>query len=403
MRMLARHIMLYAVLFALLAYAAPVRAQAAVAEEDFTVTLGDGWVSKAKLTYPAGQNGPFPTVLLLVNPDVDMDFRLPPNLNDPIYKDLAESLSARGIAVARYNPRYVNGPGEYGDEAKVFEQQPPDMLADAEAVLATIRQNPRVDTRHTFVWGWSFSSLAAAALAAKDANVAGLILVGPVAEASNQDLIGTFRDVTLPYLQRYAPDGRITPEVIQQAQDGDGGFFTKAWLFAVKDGAVQDKVVVNPFFDKNGDGVLEINSEILPNLDAFVDADPFTPILRSLPSVAAQAPKLNKPVLVLQGENDAASRPQYARALEPAFAGRDFTLKLYPGLGHSLTPVNEAIADRLSLYADQPKADIAAWVLARSAAPAALPRTGGDTPVFVVALFALGLLAIGGMVRRRRA
>jgi LPXTG-motif cell wall-anchored protein len=44
----------------------------------------------------------------------------------------------------------------------------------------------------------------------------------------------------------------------------------------------------------------------------------------------------------------------------------------------------------------------AAWVLARSAAPVALPRTGGDTAALPAALIAVALLGIGGMVRRRR-
>lgn len=389
----------------------PVHAQSApsgVAEEDFTVTLGDGWVSQAKLTYPAGRSGPFPTVLLVLHPDVSMDFLVPPVSNDPIYKDLAEYLSARGIAVVRYNPRYVTGPGEYADQEKVFAQMPVDMVADARRVLEAIKTNPRVDARRVFAHGWSFSTLAAAELVAQTPELAGLILVGPVATSDRQMFIEDYTDIVLPYLLTYAPDGRITANALKQAQEGDGGFNTKGLLgFAFVDGSVTDRVAVNPFFDKNSDGVLDLNNEILPNLGAWVDTDPFVEIYRSIPNVYDQGSVIRQPVLVLQGELDGATRLRNVRGLNQAFANHpDFTLKEYPGLGHALEPTRGLSYNQLTFYSEQPKADYAAWVLARSApaVPAALPRTGGaDTHVLLALLALLSLLAsgIGWRLKRR--
>ena len=396
-------------------HAAPV-VQSAIAEEEFTVTLGDGWVSRGKLTYPAGQAGPFPTVLLVPNPDADMDFLAPPVIVDPIYKDLAEYLTARGIAVARYNPRYVTGPGEFANLEKLFSVLPPDMLADADAVLATVMTNPRVDRGRSFVFGWSTSSLAAAALAARHPELAGLALVGPITTTDRQYFIEDYTEVVLPYLITFAPDGRITPAVLQAALDGDGGSFAIGLTYAFTDPEVTDSIAVNPFFDKDGDGILDVGTEILPNLGAWVEQDPIIELLRTLPNVYDQAPNLRPAVLVLQGENDAATRARNTLGLREAFAGHpDFTLKLYPGLGHSLASVRSLIYDRPTFYSEQPKADLAAWVLVRSTPPAIpapsaapllpamLPNTGAaGLDLAWLTGAALALLLAGALVRRGR-
>lgn len=388
-------------------------AQHAVAEEDFTIALGDGWTSQAKLTYPAGQPGPFPTVLLISNPDATMDFLAPPAISDPIYKDLAEYLTARGIAVARYNPRYVTGPGEYADADKVFAMAPPDMLADAEAALAAVKANPRVDTGRLFVFGWSLSSLAATALAAAHPELRGLALTGPISTTSREFFIEDYTTVVLPYLIGFAPDGRLTAERLQAALDGDGGWFAKNMArYAFVDSSVTGRLAVNPFFDKDGDGVLDVGGEILPNIGAWVDQDTYGDYLRTLPNVYDQARNLKPAVLVLQGENDAAVRAQNTLGLREAFAGHpDFTLNVYPGMGHSLAPNRGVSYDNLTFYSAQPKADLAAWVLARSQLrpaaaqpapiPASLPNTGGEGDVAWLLVASLALLLVGGTVRLR--
>jgi LPXTG-motif cell wall-anchored protein len=413
-RALRHWLPLFAVLAGLVMAAPALRAapaaQGAVAEEDFTIALGDGWTSQAKLTYPAGQPGPFPTLLLISNPDATMDFLAPPVIADPIYKDLAGYLTARGIAVARYNPRYVTGPGEYADADKVYAMAPPDMLADAEAALAAVKANPRVDNGRLFVFGWSLSSLAATALAAAHPELRGLALTGPISTTSREFFIEDYTKVVLPYLIGFAPDGRLTPEGLQAALDGDGGWFAKSMArYAFADSGVTDHVAVNPFFDKNGDGILDVGGEILPNLGAWVDQDPYGDYLRTLPNVYEQARNLKPAVLVLQGENDAAVRVQNTLGLREAFAAYpDFTLNVYAGVGHSLAPNRGVSYDNLTLYSEQPKADLAAWLQAHSSPaapaqpgpiPAALPNTGGEGDVAWLLVAAVALLLVGGAVR----
>lgn len=392
---------------------AATQAQGSIAEEDFTVTLGDGWVSQAKLTYPAGQAGPFPT-LLLVYPG-DMDFTIPgdagigPGVR--YFKDLAETLAARGIATVRHHARYVTGPDDTNNE-RTQTLTLPDFVADAELVLATLRANPRVDQNRIFIYGWSFSSSLVTDVASRHPDLAGVIIQGATASTETQVFIEDYLDNTLPYLIQFAPDGRITADVLRQAQDGNGTF-AKFSAFDFHDPASPDAIRVTPVLDSNGDGVLDVGTEIIPNLAKLVAADPsgFVRNISALPSVSEQASGVRIPVLVLQGEADTAVRVRNVRGLDQAFATNpDYTLQVYPGLGHALYPVPSRFEDLFGPMDPQPKADLAAWVLARGvpaatpAQPVALPNTGGpELPVAWLAAAAVAFLATGAALRRRGA
>ena len=124
-----------------------------------------------------------------------------------------------------------------------------------------------------------------------------------------------------------------------------------------------------------------------------------------IPSVREVAPNIRVPVLVVQGEEDTAVRVRDVRALAPAFAGnRDYTAKFYPGLGHALAPKPSRFEDFLIPMVAQPKADIAAWIKARSAAaPVALPTTGGnELPMGALVILALALVGAGALLGRKR-
>lgn len=95
-----------------------VLAQDQIAREALTIDFGD-FQSKAELTFPANGKGPFPTVILIPGsgPE-DMNASVyayseaslqHPVLLSHIFRDIAEYLSARGVAVLRYNKHYVSG------------------------------------------------------------------------------------------------------------------------------------------------------------------------------------------------------------------------------------------------------------------------------------------------------
>lgn len=389
--------------------------QGSITSEDLTITLGDSWQTQAKLAYPAGQPGRLPVVILVHGSgpnDLDHTIALP-GADKPIstnFRAIAEYFSARGIAVLRFNKRYVSGPGQV-DGGKFGKLTLSDHVADIEQVLSVARAHPKVDPKRIFLYGWSEGSLTATEVAVRNPTLAGLILQGAVARTDRDYYITDYTDVVLPYVLSFSSDGKISSQTLKAAQAGNGGIFTQGVLFDFTDPSATGDPQVNPFFDKNSDGVLDPETEIRPNLSAWVDLlmlpGGILAFATQLPSVANQAPKLKLPVLVLQGEHDAAARSTNIGVLNQAFAGAvDFTLKVYSGLGHGLSPVSGRQTDDFGPIQATPMDDTLNWIAARTAAPASLPNTGSDTlPVWMFYVLAGVIIALGGVLRiwyRRR-
>lgn len=159
--------------------------------------------------------------------------------------------------------------------------------------------------------------------------------------------------VEAAYLERYSVGGLLGPDELRRAYAGDGGLVARSSLaFTVVDAAHGDFTVA-PAFDSNHDGKLDVNLEFRPVTEAFLDQ-----LLNStryiygpgqaLPTVLDQAPKLPGPVLILQGQEDANVPAAGATALDAALAlsgNRDYTVRVFPGLGHSLGRTPDALAD----------------------------------------------------------
>lgn len=394
------------------AYAAPA-SQHTIATDDLTISLGDGWQTSAKLTYPADAAGPLPTVILVHGSGPhDMDHTLTDSASGQVisanFKTIAESLSASGAAVLRFNKRYVTNASTI-DGDKFSKLTLPDLLSDLEMVLTAAKANRRVDPKRIFIYAWSEGTLLGAALAAKHPELAGLILQGAIASTDRQTYIEDYADVILPYLRGFAPDGRITSDVLSKAQAGNGGLFVKGVMFDLIDPSSTDTLKVSPFFDANGDGVLDIDSEVTPRLGEWVDSQlqpgGVLAFARQMPSVSMQAANIRIPVLVLQGENDVAVRIKYLPQLEQALAGnKAASIRRYPGLGHGLEPTASIFTDNFGPIAAQPLADIAAWISAPASAPRALPATGGQNVLGSLLGFCVALLFIGGglVIRQRQ-
>lgn len=393
----------------LAALPSPLMAQGAVASDSFTLQLGD-FTSQAQLDYPAGQSGPFPTVVLLHGGcDCDRDEAFTNSdgsVQSTIFKDIAQYLASRGFAVLRFNKRYVNGPGQV--DPKFSQVKLADTLADAQVALAAARANQRVDASRIFLYGWSEGSVIASAIAAEDGGLAGLILQGPVALSYRDTFLGQLIDSKLPFAASFTSNGAITSESLGAAFAQPNGW----WAGDFADPSVQDKLVVNPFFDSNKDGVLDIEAEVRPQLAAYADSlvAPNGPLAEQgvTATVGQRTAKLKLPVLVLHGQNDGLTPPQQIVTLDAAFAGNAaYTRKEYPGLGHSLGASQSLIdtAGQFTPIAQQPLADTAAWLAAHSAAPAALPRTGEAAPNLwpLAALVAAALLLVGLRVRTLKA
>lgn len=376
---------MYRILFCALLLVGLAHAQPAVERQALSLDFGD-FQSKAELSYPA-QGGPFPTVLLIHGSSpMDMDATVfgfgangQPLKLSSIFKDLSDFLSAKGFAVLRYNKHYVSGPGQADYRSFYTKLTLQQMLKDAETALGAAKANPKVDKSKIFLYGWSEGSTVAAALAAQHPELAGLVLHTPVALSWRELFVYQIEQVGLPYLRSLAPDGKVTDSTLVAAQQGSSGLVAKSILNYIADPQAfqQGKLAINPVLDTNKNGALDLASELTPEVFGSILDLGFSPqgIFgiyapgRALPTVSEQAPNLRVPVLILQGLNDANVPPEGAQRLEAALktAGNSsVTLKLYPGLGHSLGPASSPGDDNFRPIQPAPLQDLASWLSERS-------------------------------------
>ncbi|MCU1234939.1 MAG: hypothetical protein JWP63_2906 [Candidatus Solibacter sp.] len=140
-------------------------------ERDITVGEGE-WKLPGTLTVPNG-SGPFPAVVLVHGSG--------PNDRDEtvggvkVFKDLAEGLASRGIAVLRYEKRTK----QYGARVasiKNFTVEE-ETVEDALAAVALVRTLPEIDGKRVFVIGHSLGGYVAPRIAEQDGKLAGMILM----------------------------------------------------------------------------------------------------------------------------------------------------------------------------------------------------------------------------------
>lgn len=342
-----------------------------------TLNFGD-FVSKAQWTYPAGASGKLPAVLLIHGSSpADMDFTFTTQdgkVLSHIFGDISQGLSNQGVAVLRYNKHYVSGPGKADYQSFYAKADLNTFLKDAQTALNAMKANPRIDPRRIYVYGWSEGSTVAAALVKANPDVAGLILQGPVTLPWAELFDKQLTDVQVPYLKQVVPGG-LTDKNLRQAMSGPGGLVARdGVMFALKpEGIASGKFELNlDAYDQNKNNVVELDSEFLPGarfaLKYLMDSpqgflNMYSPA-RALPATTAQAPFIKVPVLILQGENDASTPPKYLNLLTDAMKknGVPTTIKLYPGLGHSLGKTPSIVQDSFQPIELQPINDTAAWI-----------------------------------------
>jgi dienelactone hydrolase len=136
------------------------------------ITLGSApWVLHGTLTMPKGK-GPFPAVVLLHGSG-------PQNRNETIgpnkpFRDLAEGLASRDIAVLRYDKRTLVYAAEMAKLPNVTVEQ--ETLEDARAAIALLTNTPGIRSDRIFVLGHSLGGYLAPRLAQSDPSVRGIIL-----------------------------------------------------------------------------------------------------------------------------------------------------------------------------------------------------------------------------------
>lgn len=147
------------------------------AENGKAVSFGsEDFPLEGTLLYPEGE-GPFPAVVLVhgSGPN-DRDETI---MGNKPFKDIAEGLAAKGIAVLRYDKRTYTHGLKYSDpkvaaEVTIYNE----VIDDARYAVAFLKQQPHIDTEKMFVVGHSLGANQAPRIAEGQTDIAGIAMLG---------------------------------------------------------------------------------------------------------------------------------------------------------------------------------------------------------------------------------
>lgn len=251
------------------------------------VTVGsDQWKLPGTLTIPNGA-GPFPGVVLVHGTGpFDRDETVG---GTKMFRDLAEGLASRGIAVLRYEKRTMQYRSKLtGSHEMTVEDE---VIEDAVRAAALMREQKEIDPKRVYVIGHSLGGYVAPRIAEQDGKLAGMILLGANARPLEDVIVDQAEYIGVP------------------ARDLDG----------VKAAAKRVKALEQA--DSDAPALLGMSAQY------WLDLKGYEPV--------AAAKKLGIPILVLQGERDFQTTMKDFALWKAGLAGdKNATLKSYPALNH---------------------------------------------------------------------
>jgi len=160
-----------------ISYAAPT--DAPYVSEDVSIPTPRGYTLAGTLTRPRGARGPVPVVVTISGSGPqDRDSRIATVRGYAPFRDFADTLGRRGIAVLRYDDRGVGASG--GKGALRDTATSTDFAEDVLSVLAYLRTRADVDSTRMALMGHSEGGLIAPLAAVSDPRVRALVLLaGP--------------------------------------------------------------------------------------------------------------------------------------------------------------------------------------------------------------------------------
>jgi dienelactone hydrolase len=254
--------------------------------EEVTVKTPAGHLLTGTLTMPKGAAKKVPAVVTITGSgqqDRDEYISLVPNYR--LFRQVADTLGRRGIAVLRLDDRAINGSG--GDVLKATSA---DFADDIRAGIAYLRARPDIDGARIALAGHSEGGMIAPLVASTDPTLAGIVLLaGPA------------------YTGRRIIDFQLKNSVM--------GNSTIASSDAEKSKTLATMVAQ---FDST--------TAKVPWMKYFLEYDP-----------VPTARKVKVPVLILQGGTDQQVTPDQAPVLEKAFkagGNKDVTMKVFKDRNH---------------------------------------------------------------------
>jgi hypothetical protein len=265
------------------------------------------------LTMPLNAPRPVPAVVTITGSgQQDRDEYIPVAGGYRPFRQVADTLGRRGIAVLRLDDRMVGASGgPLGTSA--------DYADDIRAALAWLRDRPEIDGDRLALVGHSEGGLIAPMVAASEPRLQGAVLMAGPSQ--------TGADI-LAFQQR-------------QAIDGDGSI-----AVASRDSAYRAA-------SRLTDSLATTN----PWLAFFLQHDPL--------GTARQV--TDTPILILQGGTDHQITPDQAPALAAAFreaGNRDVTVRVFPHLNHLFIPDPSGLPDGYGNLTDNRMAPAVLGVLA---------------------------------------
>lgn len=339
-----------------------------------TVALTDTLATRVEVTFPEGRKAGGPTVVLVPGAGpMGLDHVLEGPLGaTPLFALVSERLTAAGFTVVRYDKRHVEN-GRVDRPKYTADEDLPTFAEDLEAVLDSVALDHRVDDERLFLLGFDEGAHVAAAVAA-ERPTAGLVLWGATASTWEERYERWWREQTLGYLERFAYRGRLDGMLLARALQAAASepVVSTARVLAVSYTREGRVVQLSPLVDRDRDGILSLDDDVEPAIPglvtfAFGPIGPFRHLTaeRSLPPIQTQLPKIDSPVLLLQGEEDAHTTPADAVALEEAAiaAGRQPDVLLVPEVGHTLGPAADPVDDLHRAPTDEALTALVDWLV----------------------------------------
>jgi alpha-beta hydrolase superfamily lysophospholipase len=288
-------------------YAAP--AGAPYTAEEVAIRGPGGHTLAGTLTLPRNAAGRVPAVVLITGSGPqDRDSGMQPIPGYRMFRQLADSLSRRGIAVLRMDDRGVGGSG--GASAAVTTE---DFAGDVRAGVEWLRARAEIDPARIGLAGHSEGGLIAPLVAAEDERIAAIVLLAAPAWSGRRISDMQLRDLLARQLSGAALDSTLALAIAQRDAAAEG----------------------------------------MPWVRWFLAHDP-------LPT----ARRVRAPVLILQGGTDQQVTPAQAEELAAAIragGNRDVTARVLPGLNHLFLADADGTAD-VARYAALPDKDVPAAV-----------------------------------------